>query len=358
MLGNMPDSQVIQRDLLEETRAALSSCLGLDSLDINDSSALGVTRNWDSLKHMEVVLIMEEKFGITPSAQNVVEMMSFSGLCRAVLSQHPSFRPQISLTQSDFVMALRRLGLGTGDHVFVQSSIGTFGKIENPLDTIKNAFLEVIGRDGTLAVPAFNFGFFHGKEFDVDKTPSESGIFSEYIRTRSNALRSQHPPFHSVAAIGKYSAELHNTRANSSFSRDSVFGRMVDLDFKVCMFGTTLIHNTFFHYVEEQVGVPYRFYKPFSSLVRQNNKSEIRNYKYYARYSHPVIRSDFQRIGEALKDRFDCKTTFVGMGPIFLFRARRFFEVCSSLLARSPELFVDEDDKPKLKEIGRGEYRK
>ena len=66
-------------------------------------------------------------------------------------------------------------------------------------------------------------------------------VFAEHIRKLPEAKRSQHPPFHSIAAIGKHAQKLADAVGHTSFDRTSVFGKMYDLDFKVCMFGTSCI---------------------------------------------------------------------------------------------------------------------
>lgn len=349
---------MISSDLREEIRTYLSKCIGTDRFHITDESSLGCVPNWDSLKHMEVVLLIEEKYGIQPTPDNVVRMMSFQGICDVLNNQQQIQKSARMLTEADFVNALKDVGLKKGDHVFVQSSIGTFGKIDIPLYTIKNAFQSVLEEEGTLTVPTFNFCFTRGENFDIDESESETGLFSEYIRKSQDAVRSQHPPFHSVASIGKYANILGDAKSNTSFSRNSVFGKMLDLNFKICMFGTTLKHNTFFHYVEEQVGVPYRFYKTFTSTVTQQNKSEERTYRYYARYSQPLVRTDFHRIGENLLKEFDGKKVFVGTGPVYLFSAHEFVNVVTSYLAHKPDYLVIEEDKWKIKEIKNGRFKK
>lgn len=348
----------LQENLTEEVREYLSECIGTDKANITADCSLGNLACWDSLKHMEVMLLFEEKYGVVPTPENVIKMMSFRGICEVLLKLDHIQKRTNTLTEEDFVKALKSVGLRKGDAVFVQSSIGLFGKITNPLETIRDAFFSVIGEEGTLVVPTFNFGFTRGENFNVEKTESETGLFSEYIRKSPNSIRSSHPPFHSIAGIGKYARILGDAVSNTSFSQTSVFGKMIDLDFKVCMFGTTLKHNTFFHYVEEQVGAPYRFYKSFTSTITCQGKTEERTYNYYARYSEPLIRTDFHRIGENLLEEFEGEKIFVGSGPVYLFSACKFVDVVSTYLNCTADYLVIEEDKWKIKEIQNGHFKK
>ena len=43
---------------------------------VNKDSSPDSVENWDSLKHMNLILALEEEFGITFSDQEIVEMLS------------------------------------------------------------------------------------------------------------------------------------------------------------------------------------------------------------------------------------------------------------------------------------------
>lgn len=45
--------------------------------EINDESSMDNIANWDSLKHMNLIIAIEEQFEITLSADEIVEMTSF-----------------------------------------------------------------------------------------------------------------------------------------------------------------------------------------------------------------------------------------------------------------------------------------
>jgi aminoglycoside 3-N-acetyltransferase len=341
-----------KESLKEELKKEISKIIGLEKQEINYQSELGLTYNWDSLKHMEIVLMVQEKYGLDATPDDIIKMKSFGGICDVVSSiTKNSEKKSILLNEKDFINALVDLGLTKGDHIFVQSSIGNFGKIKNPLETIKDAFLTVIGDKGTLAVPTFNFCFCRGEDFDMDKTESEMGQFSEFIRISPESLRSQHPPFHSVATLGKYAMTLSNVMSKTSFSWTSVFGKMYDLDFKICMLGTSMQHNTFFHYVEEQVGVPYRFFKTFTATIKHQDKIEKRSYNYYARDLDLELKFDFHGVGEKILYEINGKKTTLGFGVIYLFPCRKLVDITAEYLSKDPSFLVREKDKWKIKKM-------
>jgi len=348
-----------KENIVDKLKNKISEIINLDKNEISDSSAVGKTPGWDSLKHMEIVLFIEEEYGIEPTAESVLQMMNFKGICDVVIEGKKNKKNSTVFTENDFIKAFQKIGLKKDDHIFVQSAIGSFGVISKPLKTITNAFLSIIGSEGTLAVPAFSNVFFNGNTFNRYDTPSEAGIFSEYVRTLKNSKRSVHPPFHSVAAIGKYAEILAEVETSTSFSRKSAFGKMYDLDFKLCLLGTTLKHTTFFHYVEEQAQVPYRFFKSFTSTVEySDNRSEIRTYDYFARYSEPLIKADFHMAGEKILKEIDAKIIFLGLAPIYLVSARKLVDVTLSYLAKDITFLIDNSDKWKVKEIIDGKGKK
>src|SRR3989344_821592 len=86
---------------------------------------------------------------------------------------------QKKITKEDIKKELVRAGLKKGDAVIVHSSLSRIGHIENGADSLIDAFLEVIGKDGLLVMPAFSaLHYDDGKKmhvFDVKNTPCYTG---------------------------------------------------------------------------------------------------------------------------------------------------------------------------------------
>ena len=59
------------------------------------------------------------------------------------------------LTRSEMVAGLRQLGLGSGDIVEVHSSLSSFGWVEGGADTVVDALMRVVGKEGTLVMAAY-----------------------------------------------------------------------------------------------------------------------------------------------------------------------------------------------------------
>ena len=70
--------------LLKNTVAGV---LGISPGDINDDSSMDNLNEWDSMKHLNIVLAIEEAFGVSMTEEQSIEMLSFS-LIKLILSEH------------------------------------------------------------------------------------------------------------------------------------------------------------------------------------------------------------------------------------------------------------------------------
>ena len=61
------------------------------------------------------------------------------------------------LTKQEIIDGLHAVGLKQGDVALIHTAMRTFGRIEGGGATVMDAFLEVLGRRGTLVAPAFTF---------------------------------------------------------------------------------------------------------------------------------------------------------------------------------------------------------
>jgi aminoglycoside 3-N-acetyltransferase len=125
----------------------------------------------------------------------------------------------------------------------------------------------VLGEDGTLLMPTFNFDFCKGIPWDVRNSPSHMGIITELVRNDPRSCRVFHP-IYSFSIIGKRAEALCSQRYKSSYGRDSIFAQLRDMDGKIMVVGLPYNDSmTFFHHVEEMEGVDYRYMKDFTGQV-------------------------------------------------------------------------------------------
>lgn len=188
------------------------------------------------------------------------------------------------VTQEQLVETFRALGLQAGDGLLVHSALQFLGWPVGGINIYLEALAEVIGLDqGTLAVPAFNFGFAKGIPFDPQTTPSTGmGQFSELVRQQPGTRRTCHP-LQSLAVLGKYAEELAGRDTPSAFDPGSAFDRMIELKFKILLLGADIDAVSLIHYCEQRLGVPYRYWKDFTGLVKIADSWQQRTYRMYVR---------------------------------------------------------------------------
>lgn len=116
--------------------------------------------------------------------------------------------PHVAMVQKqDIVSALHGAGIAHLRRLLMHSSLHSIGQVEGGGATVVDALLEVLGPNGTLMVPTFNYTLGERDPFDPKRVPSQCGIATETVRQRSEAIRSLHPNY-SVAAIGKDAESL------------------------------------------------------------------------------------------------------------------------------------------------------
>lgn len=183
--------------------------------------------------------------------------------------------------------SLISIGLKKGDYVLIHCSLKTFINFDitgecNILKIIQDMLLQIVGEEGLICVPSFNFNFKESKIFDVNKTPATGmGVFSEFIRQNPESKRSSHPT-HSISILGKNSDYISNLEGKTTFGEGSVFDYLLKQNCKILYMGDSFV-GTFFHLAEERVKVSYRFWKKFRGYVVKNSIKRKIEIQYYAR---------------------------------------------------------------------------
>src|SRR5207248_11685390 len=97
--------------------------------------------------------------------------------------------------------ALRTAGVARGDLVFAHVGLGMLGfaregrSVDDASAVLAGAFDDVLGEEGTLAVPTYTYSYTIGETYDPLTTPSTVGPFTDYVRELPGARRSIDPIF-------------------------------------------------------------------------------------------------------------------------------------------------------------------
>jgi aminoglycoside 3-N-acetyltransferase len=250
----------------------------------------------------------------------------------------------LKVNREKIISALENVGLKKGDGVMVHSALQFLGLPEGGMGIYFDALctvLDIGSMNGTLVVPTFNFGFAHGQIYDQESTPAEEmGVFPEYVRHHAGVLRSRHP-MQSVGAIGHYAADLAERDTSSAFDPGSAFDRMVELDFQLLLLGADVHFTSLIHYAEQQMLVPYRYWKNFTGDVRLTGQPpQIRTYRMFARdltIDPDVSSAPVQKV---LEERGLWNSVQLNYGKVALCRFRDFVSVAEELISIDPWVLV------------------
>lgn len=180
-----------------------------------------------------------------------------------------------------------------------------------------DAILDVLGGEGTLLIPTFNWDFCHNVTFDYHKTPCKTGTLGTIALKHPAFRRTQHP-LYSFAVAGKDQELLCGMENVSSFGADSPFGYMERKHALNVIIG---IHYTdcftYVHHVEEICGVNgYRFPKTFTGqYVDSEGVETTRSYSMLVRDYDLYQNTDLTLLGELMEQEGAAKLIYLNDIP-------------------------------------------
>lgn len=151
----------------------------------------------------------------------------------------------------------RDVGIGQGDSVVVHSSFRSLGPVRDGPSGVIQALLEVLGTEGNLMLPTFNYSLPDNEGlFDPISVPARTGIIPETGRKWPGAVRSLHPT-HSVAVVGPDAKELTRDHLEvRAMGVGSPLDRLAQKNGKVLLIGVGNNTNSMIHVGEEYASVP------------------------------------------------------------------------------------------------------
>ncbi len=254
------------------------------------------------------------------------------------------------LSKQDLIEGFRRLGLNSGDTVLVQSSYKAFGGVEGGPKTVLEALLEVLGPEGTLIKPTFNWDDFGEKKlYSKRNTKPQTGIMCEMLMQWPGVRRIYHP-IHGFSLVGRLADELSQTVKNEgSFESSSLFGELHRRNAKIMLMGVNYRKGlTFFHYVEEAAMVPYRKFITLEGGVEESDGSVRRiAMKYFGR-STKDVKYDIDKVQPCLEEQKPAVVAVekIGLSTVKLMRAADAYDRILSALEKNPNLAVVDEWPP------------
>jgi aminoglycoside 3-N-acetyltransferase len=247
------------------------------------------------------------------------------------------------ITTADLFDALQAVGITQGDILCIHTDISGFGtpaiKDKNAyLDAILSTIREAAGEGGCIVMPTFTYSFCNQQEFNVQQTPSQMGALTERFRKQQGTRRTRDPIF-SFAVDGKNSDPILETD-NNCFGDQSVYAKLHRLNAKLILLGSRVKGYTFFHYIEQCFGVPYRFFKTFRGTVIDEGTRYETSVEYYVRYLDRQSAPDIKKIAGFLEANNNFKEVRFAYGSIVSIDLKQFFDDVTRKLQQDVMYFV------------------
>lgn len=243
------------------------------------------------------------------------------------------------------IQALKELGVKPRDTLFVHSDLRPFGIPEQAqtkeeiLRFYYDIFLEVLGPQGTLVVPAYFYEYArNGELFDVETSPVSKtlGVFSSFINALPGRVRSCNP-LQSLAAIGSHAEEICGGDSLMGYGLTSPWHKLRTLGAKMLFLGVTLQPMTFVHHIEQQFGVPHLYQKLYHSPILRNGIpvpgiaiSSVRYLEYKIHYELSFFQGELERRGLLKKSSIGYLVSF-----------EEAFQTGLTLLSQNPYCFLE-----------------
>ncbi len=238
---------------------------------------------------------------------------------------------------------LARLGIRSGEVLLLHVSLSSLGWVVGREVAVLQAVLDVLGPEGTLAMPAFSSDLTdprfwenppipetwwaevceHMPAFDPARTPTRGlGRVADALRTWPGVRRSRHPSS-SFAALGPAAASVVEDHGfDHPLGDGSPLERLEGLGARVLLLGVGYDRNTCFHLGEDRAGC--------RAILEEGGPVLIEGDRTWIRWREPEYCSeDFAAIGAAFEATGVVRTGRVGSAEARLFEltaAARFAE--------------------------------
>ncbi len=259
----------------------------------------------------------------------------------------------IDYSYKDIELIYEELGIGDTNVVFWTGNLAVFGQFnigkEAVLGMHFKAISTLLGKEGTLVVPTASMTLCNTEiPFDIEKTPSETGVFTEYVRKAEGACRSFHP-FVSYTAIGKHAKEICGDVARHAFGPETPEARMVDFNALTISVGLhPRLTCSLVHHAEMMMGVPYRYTKEFVHPVVSDNKITKEPFYQYVWYREcNMTRDNDRKIFKHFCANHNIKEVKVNRGNVYSYSMSDLYKSTVELFKNDIYAYLTEPPKVK-----------
>ncbi|WP_074407888.1 MULTISPECIES: aminoglycoside N(3)-acetyltransferase [Aquimarina] len=176
------------------------------------------------------------------------------------------------ISKSELIKDFRAMGVKAGMNLMLHSSLSKIGWVIGGAQTVVSALIDIIGKEGTIVMPAATPFCLHPNDwdeakirenwipkivehlpvFDLNTTPTTMGAIPETFRNWPKTLRSDHP-ISSVSAWGKLSSEITKSHTlEISEGENTPYEKVYDLNFEILLLGVGFNRCTMLHFAESK----------------------------------------------------------------------------------------------------------
>jgi aminoglycoside 3-N-acetyltransferase len=232
--------------------------------------------------------------------------------------------------------SLSSIGLSPEDTVVIHSDAGVAAQFEGKSGAEKlSKFINCLKQffhSGTILVPSFTYSATKNEIFNPLSSKSDVGQFSEFFRTSDGVERTSHPIF-SFSIWGKNKERFLAAKNTTCFGEGSLFDEVYKVNGKISCLGCSFDRITFIHFVEEKLGVYYRYFKTFEAKVQSGESVDTYETVYFVRDLNFDSTTDLTILRDTLLKKDNLKLSCLGRFPIVSVSAQDFVETASYLCA-------------------------
>lgn len=247
--------------------------------------------------------------------------------------------------KSLLIDGIKKLGITDGDTVLVRAALSAVGHLQNGANDVINAFLDVLGKDGTLVSLAFTGSSFlkkpdSNKPFRIN-TPTYAGAFPNTMLTYPEAKRSKHPTC-SYVAIGKNAEWITANHGPESPAYEPI-RKIIELNGKMALVGCVASSPGFTttHLAEYDLGLLTRVIFPWLNTAYYEENDGTR--KLFKRKDLGMCSNSFYKFYSHYVCAGILSAGLIGNAYSILVPAREAYTIEKQILSKNPQFNVCEN---------------
>jgi len=192
-----------------------------------------------------------------------------------------------------------------------------------------------------ILVPSFFYSFGEKKKFDVNKTKSENGFFSEFFRKKYTQYRSNDPFF----SICFYRKELTTSKEkkidfHSSFKEKTIWDELYKNNVTIINIGLDHLIISLIHHIEYNCKVPYRVLFKRKGYKKIDKKLSPITYTLYGRKKPFGVGLDWPKIENFLINKKIIKKTDESTINFKCFKIKDVAKVLKPQIIKNPYFLI------------------